>query len=69
MKEINLRFWMPDEDYADVESMAERLNCSIQEVLVRCLAEGLSEAEWYEDEVCEKLTIEYARSKLKDLIP
>ena len=68
MKQVDLRLLLNDEDYAEVESMAERLDCSIQEVLVRCLAEGLSECEWYEDEVRKQLTIEYARLQLKDLI-
>ena len=69
MKQVILRLQLADEDYAEVESMAERLNCSVEEVLAKCLAEGLSEREWYEDEVREQLTIEYARLQFKDLIP
>ena len=69
MKQVVLRIQLTDEDYTEIESMAERLNCSLEEVLAKCLAEGLSEREWFEDEVREKLTIEYTRLQLKDLIP
>ncbi len=68
MKNIILNLEFSDEDYAELEEMAEYLDCSVADVLVKCLVEGLVERNWFEDEVCEKQKIKYARLILNELI-
>ena len=68
MKEIDLILGFEDEHYAELEEMAEYLNCSVREVILRCFIEGFIERNWFEDEVCERQKIKYAKLKLENLI-
>ena len=68
MKEIDLILRFHDENYAELEEMAEYLNCSVREVIVKCFLEGFIERNWLEDEVYEKQKIKYARLNLESLI-
>ena len=68
MKEIDLTLLFHDEDYAELEEMAEYLNCSVRDIIVKCFLEGFIERNWLEDEACERQKIKYAKLNLEKLI-
>ena len=68
VREFNLTLVFQDEDFTELEEMAEDLECSVADVIVKCFLEGFTERYWFEDEMCEKIQIKYAKRNLEKLI-
>ena len=64
MKNITLELQFFDRDYQELEKLAKRLNCSLEEVLVKFLEEGFADWTWIEEELHERKQIEELRKKL-----
>ena len=64
MRNITLELQFFDKDYEELEGSAKRLECSVEEVLVKFLQEGFADWAWVEEELYERKQIEKLRKKL-----
>lgn len=68
MKRVILKPCFYDDDYQELEKAAERLNCSVEYLLIKFLEEGLFDWSWIEEEAKELEEIREKRKKLDSLI-
>ena len=64
MKEIHIRILFEDEDYAELEQLAEELDCSVVEIICEFVRDGLADRSWVDYRKWELEKIKETRKRL-----